>query len=169
MITHTSGSTFPIFLFLTIRKLSKNTIDVRKFLTTGNVIARQYRSRCSTFNKNYIISQRMIILGAYLSAIFEMLSGLDYRKYRYIIAEIKSFFVGYSLVSYKRFIKKDVRFLQLCNNYLFSDLFIWNCKYLGKPLHHKDIQRVRSKFQKIFYNAIKVFMKSLTKWQIQTT
>ena len=54
-ITHTSGCTFPIFLFLTIRKLSNNTIDVRKCLTTGNMIARQNRRRCSTFNKNYII------------------------------------------------------------------------------------------------------------------
>ena len=48
-------------------------------------------------------------------------------------------YTGYSLVSYKRFIQKDVVFLQLRNNYMFSDLLIWNCKYFGKPLHHKDV------------------------------
>ena len=64
---------------------------------------------------------------------------------------MKSFYVGYSLVSYKHLIQKDVVFLQLRNSYMFSDLLVWNCKYFCKPLHHKDIQRMRSKFQSLKY------------------
>ena len=83
--------------------------------------------------------------------------SLYYRK----IEKFYLALIGDSLVSYKRFIQKDVVFLQLRNNYIFSDLLIWNFKYSVKPLHHKDIQRMRSKFQKLLYNEIKVSMKSI--------